>query len=82
MDTDSLQTSDKRVVKDNKYDEDAVKECECNEQLVEGIIHLLGRQNDDGENISNKTKKTKSWLKFPLHKMSYMKFILFTVNFQ
>ena len=63
MNTDSLQTSDKRVVKDNKDDEDAVKDGKSNEESVERVGHLLGRQDEDRDDISNQTKETKKWLK-------------------
>ena len=53
MDNDSLQTSDKRVVKDNKDDEDAVKDGKSNEEPIEGVGHLLGRQDKDRDDISN-----------------------------
>ena len=63
MDNDSLQTSDKRVVKDNKDNEDAVKDGKSNEEPVERVGHLLGRQDENRDDISNQTEETKKWLK-------------------
>ena len=64
MNTDSLQTSDKRVVKDNKDDEDAVKDGKSNEEPIEGVGHLLGRQDKDRDDISNQTKESKKRLEW------------------
>ena len=35
-------TSNKRVIKDNKYDKDAVKYGESNEEPIERVCHLFG----------------------------------------
>ena len=56
-------TSNKGIINDNKDDEDAVKYCKSYEEPVERVCHLLGGQNKDGEQVSNQTKQTKSWLK-------------------
>ena len=49
-------TSNKRIIKDNKDYEDAVKKGKSNEEPVERVCHLLGGQDKDGENVSNHTE--------------------------
>ena len=56
-------TSDEGVVKNYNDDEDTIKDGQSHKQLVECILHLVGRQNKDIEKVSNKTKHAKNWLK-------------------
>ena len=55
-------TSDESVVQNYEDDENTIKEGECNEELVEGIFHLMGGQHKNGEDVASKTKQAKDWL--------------------
>ena len=55
-------TSDESIVQNYEDDENTIKEGECNEELVEGIFHLMGGQHKNGEEVASKTKQTKDWL--------------------
>ena len=57
-----IDTSDEGVVKDNKYDEDTIKDGQSNKEPVEGVLHLMSRQNKDGEKVAKQTKHSKDWL--------------------
>ena len=59
----SIVTSDEGVVKDYEDDEDTIKDGQGNEESVEGVLHLVGGQDKDGEKVPNKTNKSKNWLK-------------------
>ena len=58
----SIFTSDEGVVKDYEDDEDTIKDGQGNEESVEGVLHLVGGQDKDGEKVPNKTNKSKNWL--------------------
>ena len=57
-----IDTSDEGVVKDNKDDEDKIKDGQSNKEPVEGVLHLMSRQNKDGEKVPKQTKHSKDWL--------------------
>ena len=48
-------TSERRVVNDHEDYERGVEDGECYEQLVEGVAHLLARQDRHRQYISGKT---------------------------
>ena len=48
-------TSERRVVDDHEDYEGGVEDGECYEQLVEGVAHLLARQDRHRQYISGKT---------------------------
>ena len=58
----AIVTSDEGVVKDYKDDEDTIKDGQGNEESVKRVLHLVSRQDKDGENVPNKTNKSKNWL--------------------
>ena len=58
----SIVTSDKGVVENYEDDEDTIRDGQGNEESVEGVLHLMGRQDKDGEKVPNKTNKSKNWL--------------------
>ena len=51
-------TSERRVVDDHEDYEGGVEDGECYEQLVEGVAHLLARQDRHRQYISGKTHCT------------------------
>ena len=56
-------TSNEGVVKNYKDDEDTIKDGQSSKEVVEGVLHMMSRQNKDGEKVTNKAKHAINWLK-------------------
>ena len=50
-------TPDQGVVKDGAENKKVVKDSESNQKPVEGIIHLLAGQDDDGDGVAQQPKQ-------------------------
>ena len=53
-----IHTSDYCVIKEDEDDEGGVEEGEGDEQLVEGVVHLLGGEHRHGEQIATQAHHT------------------------
>ena len=54
-------TSESSVVDDHEHDEGGVKDGEGDEQLVEGVAHLLPRENGHREQVPSNTHRSNNW---------------------
>ena len=54
-------TSESSVVDDHEHDEGGVKDGEGDEQLVEGVAHLLPQENSHGEQVAGKSHGPNNW---------------------
>ena len=59
-----LVTSNKGVVKDHQADEDVIEYRKSNQKSIEGILHLLAGQDEDGDGVAKQSKQANQQLDY------------------